>query len=130
MNRLLIVAAAATLCATPAQAQQRGGLDRLMAMDANGDGAITRAEAEAARGAMFNRLDRDRDGYLSTSEQNAAQGMGRRGLEGADADNDARISRAELMAQPYRAFDRLDANSDGAISAAELETVRTRANAG
>jgi Ca2+-binding EF-hand superfamily protein len=45
----------------------------------------------------------------------------------ADPDADGRISRAELMAAPYRVFDRLDANDDGAISAAEIEAARARA---
>jgi hypothetical protein len=78
------IAFAASLCATPALAQQ--GLQLLHAMDANNDGSITRTEAQAARNAMFDRLDGDDDGYLSESERAAArQAARRRGLDGADA---------------------------------------------
>lgn len=45
-----VLAAAFTLLAAPAWAQQAGMAQRLQAMDLNNDGAITRAEAETARG--------------------------------------------------------------------------------
>ena len=130
MKRLAFAAAVA-LCLTAPAAWAQGGLDRLRAMDANGDGTITRAEAEAARGVMFGRLDGDHDDFISPAERDGAHNpRARRALEGADANQDGRISRAELMARPYAGFDRLDANSDGVISAAELEAVRARRNGG
>jgi hypothetical protein len=126
--KVACLAVAAALIASPAFAQQGGGaLAMLQAADANGDGAITRAEAQAARGALFDRLDADHNGYLSEAERANANRQGsqaRRGLEGADTNNDGRISRAELMAQPYRGFDRLDRNDDGIVSAEEIEAVR------
>ncbi|MGQ0532534.1 MAG: EF-hand domain-containing protein [Caulobacteraceae bacterium] len=122
--RLAWVAVAASLWAQPAPAQQ--GLQLLQAMDANSDGSITRAEAEAARVVMFDRLDADDDEYLSEIERAAANGQGavRRGLGAADANSDGRISRAEMMNLPYRGFDRLDRNDDDVISAEEGEAVR------
>jgi len=127
--RFAWLAAIACLAATPAFAQQGGGaLAMLQAADTNGDGAITRAEAQIARGAMFNRLDVDHDGDLSEAERTNANrqgGQARRGLEGADANNDGRISRAEMMNQPYRGFDRLDRNNDDVVSAEELEAARS-----
>lgn len=125
--RLAWLTFAAGLMATPAFAQQGGGLQLLEAADANHDGAITRVEAQAARATMFDRLDTDNDGYLSETERTNANrqgGQARRGLEGADANNDNRISRAEMMAQPYRGFDRLDSNNDDIVSAEELEVAR------
>lgn len=126
--RLACLAFAAALLASPAHAQQGGALQLLEAADANHDGTITRAEAQAARGAMFDRLDTDHDGYLSETERanaNRQGGQARRGLEGADANNDNRISRAEMMGQPYRGFDRLDRNNDDVVSAEELDAVRS-----
>lgn len=127
--RIGMAAAAAVLAAaTPVWAQQGGGLERLMAMDANGDGAITRAEAQAARRAQFGRLDTDGDGYLTQAERSAAP-MGARMLaQIPDPDSDGRVSRDEMMAAPYRGFDRLDADGDGTIGAAEIEAARSRAS--
>lgn len=127
--RIAWLAVAAALIASPALAQQGGNpLALLQAADTNGDGDITRAEAQAARDALFNRLDADDDGYLSEGERaiaNRQGGQTRRGLQGADSNNDGRISRAELMNQPYRGFDRLDRNDDGVVSAEELEAARS-----
>jgi hypothetical protein len=125
----MMIAAVVLAAASPVWAQQRGGgLDRLVAMDANGDGAITRAEAEAARTAQFNRLDTDHDGYLSQAERAAAPGGGRMLNQLPDGDSDGRISRTEMMAAPYRGFDRLDADGNGTLSAQEIETARARAS--
>ena len=129
----LAILAAALLLATPAMAQQAGGAQMLAAMDANGDGQLTRAEAEAGRAAMFTRLDADHDGYLSSTERAAlAQRPMGRGLANADADGDGdgRISRSEFMGQPYRGFDRLDANHDGVVSTAEMQALRSNGNGG
>jgi hypothetical protein len=121
--RLVLTALTLALAVSPASAQQGAGSERLRAMDANGDGAITRAEAQAVRETMFARLDADRDNYLNATERAAGRGGARQGLEGADADDDGRVSRAELLAQPYRAFDRFDRNSDNVLSAEELAAV-------
>ena len=127
--RLLFLTAAAALVATPASAQ--GALDRLMALDANADGAISRAEARAGREDMFDRLDADRNGYLSETERNAARGdRASQALGRADTNSDGQISRAEAIAAPYRGFDRLDANNDDIVSSQEIEAARARFGGG
>lgn len=119
-----VLAVAFFLTAGPAWAQRgAGALDQLMLMDFNGDGAISRAEAQRGRTAQFDRLDSDDDGYLSDAERSAG-GRATQAFARADGDSDGRISRAEAMAAPYRGFDRLDSNSDGSISSAEIEAVR------
>lgn len=128
--RLCLWAVAAALVATPALAQQgAGGLAMLQAADANRDGSITRAEAQAGREAAFDRLDTDQDGHLSDAERSVANTRGGGGasrfFQGADANQDGRISHAEMMAMPYRGFDRLDRNHDDVVSTAELEVART-----
>jgi Ca2+-binding EF-hand superfamily protein len=116
----------------PAFAQGAGGmLDRLMAADANRDGAITRAEARAARERGFQRMDADSDGFITTAEREqmaaaaSAKGKGRGGEGGgADANGDGKISRDEFLNTPMRGFDRLDANNNDVIEASEIETAR------
>jgi hypothetical protein len=124
----MMIAAAVLTAATPALAQQRGSLERFMAMDSNGDGSITRAEARAAREASFSRTDTNGDGYLSEAERSAAPGAGRMLNAVPDGNGDGRISRAELMAAPYRGFDRLDADDNDVVSAEEIEAARSRAS--
>lgn len=122
-----VMAALVLLAAAPAWAQGGGLAQRLAALDLNGDGAITRAETERARAISFERMDVDDDGYLSEAERNGSGDSDRRmrqGMNGADANNDGRVSRAEAMAQPYRGFDRLDSNNDGVISAEEMQALR------
>lgn len=126
MRKIWLMAAFA-LTATPALAQGGGMAARLAAVDLNHDGAITRTEAQQARAAMFVRTDTNGDGYLSEAERNAAaNGAGGRGpgLGEADTNNDGRVSRDEMMNQPYRMFDRLDGNNDGVISSQEMQAVR------
>ncbi|MBI1187926.1 MAG: hypothetical protein GC206_11465 [Alphaproteobacteria bacterium] len=133
--RTILIAAALVCLAAPATAQGLRGAD------ANGDGAVTRAEALALREAMFDRVDANGDGYLTEAEQAAMREgrAGRRGGAGAermeaaraemDADGDGRLSQAEFMNGPMPLFDRADANSDGVLSAAELRAARSQMQA-
>jgi hypothetical protein len=128
-DRRLATWGAGLFCATvtlalvqSARAQSNDG--GMSAIDTNRDGAITRAEAEAARADLFSRLDRDADNHLDEAERSLGEGA--RVSADADADGDNRLSRNEFMGQPYRVFDRLDLDSDGVLSAAEIEAARPR----
>jgi EF hand len=135
--RTAILAAAlltiAALALAPAFAQGASGmLERLMAADANRDGAITRAEMRAAREQGFRRMDADNDGFVTAAEREqmaaAAKGKGRGekgGAGGADANGDGKVSRDEFLNSPMRGFDRLDANNNDVIEASEIETARS-----
>lgn len=122
------LAALAMAVATPAHAQRLSSGEVLAAMDANGDGALTRAEAEGARGRMFEQLDNNRDGALSQAERDGARSRVARNaaqaIAGGDADRDGFVSRAEAMARPYPMFDRLDRNRDNVLNGDELNAVR------
>lgn len=131
--RAFLILAAAVAFAAPASAQG------MRAADANGDGAITRAEAVAAREAAFTAMDANGDGYVTAAERAAmSEGRGaRRGggqrMEAAraemDADGDGRLSRAEFMNAPMPLFDRADTNGDDVLSAEELSAARQRLGA-
>lgn len=129
MRIFALVAGVALLLSSSAWAQRGNPLDQIMALDADGDGAITRVEAQAGRAALFARLDADHDGALSQSERHGG-GRAIQALSSADTNNDGRISRTEAMSAPYRGFDRMDANSDNVVSAPEIERVRTRLGGG
>lgn len=131
-KHLLLIAAAAALCAGPALAQGPGGLK---IADANGDGSITRAEFEAMEQAMFSRIDANKDGFATaeefTAHREAMKAQARQGREGRgrggpgdplqlDADKDGKVSAAEFAARPKPGFERLDANADGVISPEEM----------
>lgn len=113
-----------------AQQQQRGqALEQFMQLDTDGNGSVSRAEAERGRAAMFARLDANRDGALSEAER-ASGGRSAQALSRADSNGDGAISRAEAMAAPYRMFDRLDGNDDNTVSEAELNAVRAQLGGG
>ncbi|HID67440.1 MAG TPA: calcium-binding protein [Roseibacterium sp.] len=110
-------------------------------LDADGNGAVTLEEMQAARGARFARTDADGDGALSRDEM-LAQALGRvetrvdRMLELGDTDGDGQLTMAEMEAaregggqgrfgsrgpDPARMFERLDADGDGSVTEAEFD---------
>lgn len=114
---LLAASAADTTKPTPQQ------------LDTNGDGQISRDEAQHAPrlAASFDRLDADKDGQLSREELRAAR-MKRGAAHRAqlDVDKDGQISRDE--AKPAQRlsqnFDAIDANKDGQLTRDELSAWR------
>ncbi len=94
-KKMTLLTLGAALIAVPVLAAPGG--DRNMG-DANEDGVLTRAEAEAHAKAMFVKLDVNKDGKLDQADRAARH--------------------AERRAQM---FDRLDANKDGSISKAEWD---------
>jgi Ca2+-binding EF-hand superfamily protein len=125
LTRPALAAFALTLLASaPAAAQD---LADLALFDANGDGAVSRREAQDARAILFDRLDRNGDGVVSQSEgEAAAADRARRRLLAADSNRDGLLSSAEFMNQPYRAFEVFDANRDDVLGAAEIAALRAR----
>ncbi len=140
---------------------------RFVQADVNRDGFITQAEARAlsgqrpqrmqqraARGAevggkraqrrdpgaMFTRLDTNRDGMISRAEFDSVRGQGRqrmaqkgamraRAFGGrmfamADTDKDGRISLQEATAATMQRFDSADANRDGVVTREERQQRR------
>jgi Ca2+-binding EF-hand superfamily protein len=123
----------------------------LRALDADGDGEISKAEIEGASKALA-ALDKNGDGKLSRDEilPNFTGGgfPGRPGAEGrpgqpgpggrgnpeeiarrlkeADKNGDGKISKEEAPDQLKERFDRIDSNGDGQLDEAELKVMFER----
>ncbi|GGE84000.1 hypothetical protein GCM10011317_46540 [Niveispirillum cyanobacteriorum] len=115
------------LTAGTATAQDAG---RLAEADANGDGKITWQEMVDMRAGVFERLDRDGDGFAS-SDDSPGMGPGKRlfsdafgKVKSADANGDGRISKDEMLNGPAPLFEKGDTDGDKVLSAAELAALR------
>jgi Ca2+-binding EF-hand superfamily protein len=133
MNRYLLLTTA-LLGSTAAWAQAGApaqGRDHAPRPDPYGEATITRAETQAKAEAQFATLDTDHDGSLSADEFSMMFPEGRMRLMApmmmsrfADADNDGKITRAELVAVALKRFDTADANHDGQVTKAERDAAR------
>jgi hypothetical protein len=109
---------------------RHGGMHSLERADANNDGNVTRDEFLARPTQMFDRLDANDDGVISTAERpqrrERADGEQRQRPErvNPDANGDNQISRSEFAAMSSGMFERLDANSDGRVTREEAEAAR------
>jgi hypothetical protein len=124
-------------------------VERLSALDTNGDGSVAPEEMRAGREARreqgadrrFTRLDADGNGAVTRGEFDAARearperaerpgrgghrGMrGMRGRHGGEGRPRGPVSVAEVQTRSGQAFDRLDANSDGYLTAEERQERR------
>jgi hypothetical protein len=102
----------------------------IAACDANADASVTRAELHAclARSFATVALAKPDIGYIDYSDW-AKTWLGDANVVpspySVDADNDDRITLAELKTEFDRFFDRFDTDKSGAVTRAELLTLRT-----
>jgi hypothetical protein len=145
MNRILLAAAFAAI-ATAASAQP--GLGREPPNpDTDHDGKVTLAEFKATQGErqarMFARMDANKDGRITQAEADAAakraEAAGRTGPGGGppggflmrmDANKDGAVTKAEIAAMSERRFETADTNKDGWLSKGELLMMRQRRGPG
>ena len=123
---LIVCSLSASVCLGQGGA---GRADRFAELDTDADGSVTREEFIASRGKMFEKRDRNSDGYLDKADvgKRAARRGGERieqMLEHLDVDKDGRVSRNEFVNEDAPLFTRADQDSNGVLDAAEIEKAK------
>jgi Ca2+-binding EF-hand superfamily protein len=141
--KLLMAVAAAALAGSPAFADHHGGKGKghgrhhgsIEKMDTDGDGVITREEAQAARKAHMMKADANGDGAVTLEELKAyrdkmreerRENRAERRFKRMDANGDGKITADEIDAMKMHRFDRIDANNDGKITKEEIEAHKAK----
>lgn len=133
---VMVVLATGSACAADGQKARQA----FRQMDQNGDRALQFTEIQAARAALFDRLDANRNGVLESSEAKAAlqrvreggrlQMATAEGLENKarwmDANGDGHITKAEFAQFIPDRLLRADSNGDRALSISESRALRQR----
>jgi hypothetical protein len=103
----------------PAWAQSNH-LSLVKRFDTDNDGTVDLAEAKKAASEMFDKLDRDHDGTLSTRE--LARRLTAKELAAADPDHDGTLTKDEYLAVVEQRFRAADADHDGTLDAREFNS--------
>jgi len=109
-------------------------LDRLIrdanAWDANGDQVYTCDEWKKFVTDIFNKADRNHDGFVDAQEFNAIRNAGPQFKDASlgyfDDNHDGRLSRAEFVDKPNPFFLELDVNRDCKVTLEEIMAAATR----
>lgn len=127
-------AVAVTAGSALAKPNDRGPRIDFDQIDSNGDGQVTREEAEQFHSERFAKIDANGDGFLSLEEltADAATRAAQRAdkmMQRMDSDGDGLLSEEDLAQGPRagRMFDRLDQDDDGIITKTEFEEARKHA---
>ncbi len=112
MKKLIALTIIALAASTAATANEHGGGMKkhgwMKRFDANGDGTITRAEADAAHDAKFKSMDSNNDGSVTKEEREAHHAK----------------MKQEHQARKAEVLGKYDTDKDGKLSDAEKEVLR------
>jgi Ca2+-binding EF-hand superfamily protein len=123
---IVLSLAAGTLLAAVSPVLASSSRSRAIRMlDTDNDGTVDLAEAKKAAAALFDRLERDKDGTLDKRE--LRQRMSARELAAADPDHDGKLTKDEYLAVVEQRFKAADPDGDGTLDARELESAAGRA---
>jgi len=89
------------------------------------DGPVDLAEAKKAASALFDKLDKDKDGTLDARELRGR--LSAKELAAADPDKDGTLTKDEYLAVVEQRFKAADPDNDGTLDAKELRSRAGRA---
>lgn len=89
-------------------------------LDTDNDGTVDLAEAKKAASALFDRLERDKDGTLDKRE--LARRLSAKELAAADPDHDGTLTKDEYLALVEQRFATADPDHDGTLDTEELRS--------
>ena len=92
-------------------------LDLIKKLDQDNDGRISKEEYLSTHTERFDRLDKNKDGYIDKSEAAKKRKM-KALIKRFDKDNDQKVSREEFPG-PDEKFNSMDENKDGYIDKSE-----------
>jgi Ca2+-binding EF-hand superfamily protein len=125
MLRLFIaIAAMATLIAAPALAKKDPAAT-IKLFDTDNDGTVDLAEAKAAAGALFDKLNKDKDNTVDTKELQGR--LSKVDLAAADPDKDGTLTKDEYLAVVEARFKAADPDNDGTLDAKEISSTAGKA---
>ncbi len=88
--------------------------------DTDKDGTLDKAEVDAAAGAAFEKLDKDKDGSLTLKE--VGHHLSKADFAAAETDQDRTLTKAEFLGVADKAFTAADTDHDGTVDAKEFKT--------
>jgi Ca2+-binding EF-hand superfamily protein len=93
--------------------------------DTDNDGTVDLAEAKKAASALFDKLDKDKDGTLDKRELRGR--LSAKELAAADPDKDGTLTKDEYLAVVEQRFKAANPDNDGTLDAKELRSRAGRA---
>ena len=119
---VLVLAATVALPLTPvpgAWARSASATKEMRAIDTDKDGSIDLNEVQSAGEATFDKLEKDKDGTLTTKELQGR--VSRKEMKAADSDSDGTLDKKEYAALIEQRFKAADPDGDGTLDAKELK---------
>ncbi len=115
---------------TPAMAQDapslqspRSPMEIIRMFDANGDKRIDRGELRYRSIAVFDEVDKNKDGALEPSE---LPGLSQKSFSAADKDGNGKLSTFEYSQAEFLRFGGMDTNKDGFVTSEEIANLQKR----